>query len=502
MPSPACSPGAPPRNRVPASQSTAWKPADAVLLLLLTFAAFLLNGYHPFVEDAAFYVPAVEKALQPTLFPHGAEFFESHASLTWFPELIAGSVRLLHLRLETVLLLWHLLCLYLFLFGCWQVICACFDLPEARWGGVGLVSTLLSLPAGATGVLLFDQYLNPRSFSSGAGMLAIALAVRGRYAAAAGLLAATALIHPLMPVYSGIFLLLIWGLRRWDGRAMVALVPFGISLDPPSPAYHQAALLHSWHYIQNWTWYQWLGTFVPLAILVWLGRFARARAQSNLDVLCRSLAILLLCSVAGALVLDLPSRFEALARLQPMRSLHLAYILFFLFLGAMLGQSVLRRRWWRWLMLFGPLCAGALGVQLRSYPSSAHVEWPWETSRNQWVQAFVWIRANTPGDATFALDPAYLDLPGEDGQNFRAIAQRSMLADRLKDSGAVTMFPGLAEDWWQQVEARRDWNSFNPDDFHRMSVRYGVNWVVLQQPGVPSLACPYRNDSVLVCQTH
>ena len=48
-------------------------------------------------------------------------------------------------------------------------------------------------------------------------------------------------------------------------------------------------------------------------------------------------------------------------------------------------------------------------------------------------------------------------LPGEDQHGFRAIAQRSMLADAVKDSGAASMFPKLAEDWATQVDAQANW---------------------------------------------
>ena len=47
-----------------------------------------------------------------------------------------------------------------------------------------------------------------------------------------------------------------------------------------------------------------------------------------------------------------------------------------------------------------------------------------------------------------------MKIPGEDANGFRAIAERSMLADAVKDSGAVTMFPPMAEEWLRQVQAR------------------------------------------------
>jgi hypothetical protein len=65
------------------------------LLLLLTAAAIFVHGYHPYVEDAEIYVPGVKKALNPALYPANTDFFLSHAKMTIFPHLIAGSVRVL-----------------------------------------------------------------------------------------------------------------------------------------------------------------------------------------------------------------------------------------------------------------------------------------------------------------------------------------------------------------------------------------------------------------------
>ena len=69
-------------------------------LFLLTMGAFLIQGYHPFAEDAEIYLPGVEKILHPNLFPTGQEFFAAHASMTFFPNLIAFSIRITHLPME------------------------------------------------------------------------------------------------------------------------------------------------------------------------------------------------------------------------------------------------------------------------------------------------------------------------------------------------------------------------------------------------------------------
>jgi hypothetical protein len=216
--------------------------------------------------------------------------------------------------------------------------------------------------------------------------------------------------------------------------------------------------------------------------------------------MCRALLIYGVVYFAAALVVDFPARFESLARLQPLRSLHLLYILMFLFVGGFLGEYLLKNRVWRWLALFVPLNVGMLVAQLSLFPASAHIEWPGSTPKNQWAQAFTWIRANTPVNAWFALDPLYMQLPGEDAIGFRCLAERSRLADAIKDSGAVSMFPPLADEWWRQVQALNGWNSFQKEDFLRLKTQFGVNWVVLQNSGTSGLACPFQNDSVRVCR--
>jgi hypothetical protein len=326
--------------------------------------------------------------------------------------------------------------------------------------------------------------------------------IDGKYFQAALFLAFAAAIHPLMSVFVFSYCVMLLCIEQFDLRyaSLACLLPFGISFDPPPPAYHQVALSHSYFYLLRWQWYEWLGALAPLAILWWFSRIARSRQLRNLDLLCRALIGYELVYLVAAVVLSIPARFESLARLQPMRSLYLLYVLLFLFGGGLLGQYVLKNRVWRWAALFVPLCAGMFLVQRDLFPASAHVEWPGVASKNQWVQAFQWIRTNTPRDAIFALDPWYMHIPGEDENGFEAVAQRSMLADGVKASGAVSMFPAMADEWLRQMQAQSQWSKFQPQDFRRLQAQYGVSWVVLQQPGIAGLNCPYRNAAVLVCK--
>jgi hypothetical protein len=134
------------------------------------------------------------------------------------------------------------------------------------------------------------------------------------------------------------------------------------------------------------------------------------------------------------------------------------------------------------------------------FPASQHIEWPFANPRNEWAQAFIWIRDNTPKNAFFGLDPRYMELPGEDENGFRARAERSRLADDVKDQGAASMFPPLSVPWLEQVEDQKNWNHFGKEDFERLRHKYGIDWVIVEKAGGGGMQCPYENAAVRACK--
>jgi len=140
----------------------------------------------------------------------------------------------------------------------------------------------------------------------------------------------------------------------------------------------------------------------------------------------------------------LPPGLERLRPFEPMRYLHLLYLLFFLIVGGLTARYILDNKIYRWILLFVPLSAGMFYAQRQMFPATAHIEWPGANSQNAWLQAFAWIRLNTPAGSLFALDPHYVELPGEDYHGFRALAERSVLADYDKDAGMAARVPRRA----------------------------------------------------------
>jgi hypothetical protein len=481
-------------------------------LLLMTAAALFVHGYHPYAEDAEIYLPGIEQILHPQLFPMGREFFSSHANLTFFPNLIALSVRISHLPFDVVLLLWHVASIFLLLLACWQLASLCFTSARARWAAVGMVAALLTLPVAGTALYIMDQYLNPRNLAAFASVFAVARILESKYARAMAWLVFAAAVHPMMWAYPFSFCALLVVMRRFEAviadklaaekYALVAsclLLQF--PLNPAStPAYEEAARRHAFHYIQHWAWYEILGLVAPIALFWWFDRIAKKKKWMNVQRGCRGLIVYDIVYIVAALIIDLPARFETLARFQPLRSLQLLYIVMLVIGGGGLGEFVLKKQVWRWLALFLPISAGMFVAQRTLFPVSAIVEWPGVAPKNPWAQAFLWVRRNTPVDAIFALDPEYMHAPGEEEIGFRCLAQRSRMADNVKDNGVVSMFPPLAGEWWAQVQAQSPWESLTLEKFEGLKAKYGVDWILTQRSEVAGLDCRFQNSVVCVCR--
>jgi len=490
------------------------------LLLLLAVFAMLVQGYHPGLEDDAFYLAAIKQDLNPSLFPHDADFFRVQFQATVFDKLIAFSLRSTHVPVEWGILFWQWAVTVLILWGCWRISRRCFAGTHAQWAAVTLVAVLLTLPVSGTGLSLTDQHLHPRALATALILAAIAAVLvpanvpknvlkNDRRLLWAGLLLAAAFsVHAIMAAFGASYcLFLLWKRAeptKIDQRRTVVgaalLWPLGWIFEPPSDAWRQAAATRSFYFVLHWHWYEWLGVVAPLLLLWWFRALARRRSRTALAHVAERLVYFGVFQLAVALIILLPARLERLRPLEPMRFLHLVYLLFVLLAGGLLGQYVLKKHALRWLLLFVPLSAGMFYAQRQMYPATAHLELPDTQSRNNWVEAFRWISRNTPVASQFALDPRYMELPGEDYHGFRALAERSVLADEVKDAGMAARVPRLAPRWLREVEAQRGWRDFKRPDFLRLKAEFGVDWVVLQAPGVEELPCPYRNAQVVVCR--
>jgi hypothetical protein len=315
-------------------------------------------------------------------------------------------------------------------------------------------------------------------------------------------------VHPIMAVLGMSFCIFltmatlepvhVWLRSLRDSLA--AAVPLGWVFESPTPVWRKALDTRSYLFLYRWTWYEWLGALAPLFLFWLLWRIALKRGETQLARFALAVfAYGVFQQIAAMVILGSPGLIR-LTPLQPMRYLQLIYFFMALIGGALLGKSLLKSSTWRWVLYLVVINASMFASQRALFAGSPHIEIPGVPTANPWLQAFAWIRTNTPIDAYFAMDPNYLAAPNEDYHSFRALAERSQLADAIKDTAMVTQVPDLGPTWEQQVTAQAGWTHFQLNDFERLKTDFGVNWALVAYPQPAGLDCRWHNDTLAVCR--
>ncbi|HEY1255580.1 MAG TPA: hypothetical protein VGF01_12435, partial [Terracidiphilus sp.] len=427
-------------------------PVNIFLTMIFTMLAMAVMGYHPGLEDDGIYLSAIKKRLNPPLYPHDADFFRFQLQATIFDNWMAGFVRWTHIPLAWAELYWQAASITLILYGCWRIARRLFPEARAQWAGVAMTAAMLTLPVAGTDLYLVDQHLHPRTMATAFILLGIERVLARRNGQTALLLMLAFLLHPIMAALGVSFCIFLcvalretmplW-LRGWEREAgggviVAAFIPLGWVFDPPNPLWRESVRMHSALCLYNWAWYEWLGAIAPLLLFWLLSRLARRQG----DQLRRRFALAVAAYGAfhlalAMILLAIPSLIRV-APFQPMRFLHLVYFFMTLLGGCLLGQYLLQASLWRWALFLAAINGGMFLSQWMLFNSSYHLELPGRPTANPWLQAFDWVRENTPKDAYFALDPEYMAAPREDYHCFRALAERGMLADNIKDPAVVT----------------------------------------------------------------
>jgi hypothetical protein len=486
-------------------------------LAALTAAALLIHGYHLGVEDAEIYLPAAKKLLNPQLYPFGTEFFLSHGRLSLFSPILAWTAKLTHLPVDWTILGWYVATLFAMLASCWMLATACFESARARWSAVLIATAVLAMPATNTGLLLIDPYLTARSLSTPLTLFALAGFLERKYALVCVAVLATAAVHPQMVVYLVFLTGVIWLSERTRSRIQqpepvlasvvgylplgMGILPTGFRLAPATGAYREALYSRDYFFLYNWSWYHWVGLLAPLAILGWFWKADLRGTRPGFKRLSFALIPFGVASIVAALLLASSPSMDMFARLQPLRSFHLITLVFVVLLGGVIGEYWAMGRPWVPAAISVSLAAGMFMVARATYSNSPQIELPSQSSSNAWVNALLWVRNNTPTDAVFAVDSRYFKDDVTDVHGFRAISERSELADYFKDGGVASLFPDLAPEWKQMSNATYGLNHFTNGDFRRLQREYPmVSWTVVHGPTPAGLDCPYQERGYAVCR--
>ena len=487
---------------------------------VFTVIAFLVMGYHPGAEDDGIYLAAVKADVTPGLFPHDWGFFALQMRTSVFDNWMAAFIHSTGISVAWAEFLWQAISVLLIVWACWTILCRLTPNRLERLGGIALFASMLTIPVAGTALYIADQYLHPRNPATGLILLAVSRILAGRRWQAVPLLLGAFILHPLMGtlgVSFCFFLTLVFfeplqvQIRSLRARLVAqtaadiatpvaALIPFTWIFDPPSQLWLNAVGTRHSYWLYHWTWYEWLGAIGPL-ILFWVAlRLARKQGETTLARFLSAILVYGVFQQTFAMIVLGPRSLVGCTTLEPMRYLQLVYVFMTLIGGMYIARYLLKARVWRWALFLLLANGGMYFAQRQLFAENAHVELPGARTSNPWLQAFDWVRQNTPTDAYFALDPYYMNAPQENNHSFRALAERSVLADAVKDTAVITKVPELGPVWVRQTEAQRGWSNFQAADFERLKSGFGVNWVLVRYPQPDGLDCQWHNNLLAACR--
>jgi len=496
------------------SRRTADSSKNAACLVILGIVAAVLLGYHPYAEDGGIYSSALSLRLHPNLFPAYRGFVIAHTGKSAFLPLVAGLVRITHLSQAWMAFLLYVFSTVLTAFASCQLAGEFFRKRRTRLYAVCLFMFSQGLPVAGTSLYLADPYLTARSFSTPLFLFALALLLQRRYLLVAAYLLFAFALHPLMTTWAVVFALFVWIVQRsrkpLRGCVMAGLVlavllaVLQVVLPPETSAVQAAAVSRGYWFLSNWQWYEWIGIAGPLAILVTFERvFANTQRYSPQAVTAirAAIAASITVSLTSLLLIHTSNSNFLLARIQPLRLLHITTMFFMLLLGGWIVETFWQRS--RGVLPVSLIVVAAvmlLYMQTDLYGNSRWLELPGVASNNGYVQAFEWIRGNTPEDAVIAADAFYTTARGEDAQMLRAIALRSSAPDAAKDGGIASVVPVLAPAWFYASQMQHDLNTLSDAERAQRMRAVGATWIVLPASATTAFPCPYSNAVARVCR--
>ena len=458
----------------------------AVLWAAGALAFFILatansGGYRYGASDQAFYIPAIRKAMDPSLFPHDSLLLNAQGHVILWDGLVAGMTAATGLPLPWVFFL---------LYSAGLVALYAGGVLLARAVGLSTLGTIALLAMmtlrhriAKTGVNTLEGYLHPRMIAFAFGVLATAAFVRRRPAWACVSLVAAAVVHPTTAVWFAMLIgaaaFVAW--PRWRAPlgalaiAGAAATVWAIAAGPLAAravvmdaAWLSAIASKDYLFPHEWPAYAWISNLLPAgiaALALWRARNLspelRGLLAGALALTAFFLATLPFVTMRYALAvqMQIPRVFWLvelvallmIARAASARSLLLAraVAIFFVVVSFARGGAV----------LFGDKEGRLVAIDLPS---------------GDWMDAMAWLRSR-PDRAHVLADPEHA---WRYESSVRVAAERDVFHEDVKDA-AIAMYD---RDVALRVVERRALTSDFPlrpvAELQSLARTYGLDYLV------------------------
>jgi len=469
-----------------------WTAGALAFFLLATANA---GGYRYGTSDQAFYIPAIRKAMDASLFPRDASLLDAQGRVIFWDGLVAGTSAATGLPLP-----WAFFLLY----TAGVVALYAGGVLAGRAAGLGRCGTVALLAMltlrhriAKTGVNTLEGYLHPRMLAFALGVLALAAFMRRKPAWAAVALAAAAVLHPTTAVWFAMLIgaaaIVAW--PRWRIALVIAalagaaasiwaiaagpLAPRAVVMDAPWLA---AIASKDYLFPTGWPAYAWLFNLAPAAIAAVALARVRGLSAELRGLLWGALALTAFFLVTLPFV---AMRYALAVQLQIPRVFWLVELMALIVIARAIAsvQGATIGRWRKGKMSVGWALAAVLvaGSAVRG----ASVLFGEKDGRlisiglpaGDWTAAMAWL-GGQPADVHVLADPGHA---WRYGSSVRVAAERDVFHEDVKDAAIAMYDRGVAMRVVERRARTADFSTMTVEQLHALAGEYDLDYLVTDQ---------------------
>lgn len=471
------------------------------------------GGYRYGVSDQAFYIPAVLRHLDPSLFPRDwAVLLAPQDRFNVFTPAIAALARLTRLPVPVVFAGLHLtalLTLFLAVLGIGSA------LYRSRWTTVALAAALTLRHAVALGAVnTLEGYMHPRLLAFAVGSLAVAAFLTRRRLAAALLLPVALAIHPTTAAWFTLWIAVAFvasDRRYWRpalavgvGAAAVAAWavlagPLAGRLRTMDPLWLSVLGQKKYLFPTAWPIGGWLPAVLTPLAAGWL--YTRRQAEGLVTDAERGIAAGAAVLVAAFLA-SLPftaARLALAVQLQVPRVLWmvdllaLVYVVWYMAEGARWARHGVAARTARTTAIVLVALSLARGGYVMFVQHASRPVVQMDLPATAWTDAMRWVEANTPKDAWVLAAPGHA---WKYGASVRVAARRDVYLEEAKDTAMAMYSREAAMTVLERIPRAAPFDDLTADAARALAREAGPDVMVTEK----DLALPlmYRNTTFKV----
>ncbi len=519
------------RGRVPAEQGLSrahrgvvqsavprsWRGAALVavsLALFIALATLNAGGYRYGASDQAFYVPAVQHHLDPSLFPRDWPMLAAQDQLNAFTPLVASIARLTGTSVPA--LFFSLYLAGLAALGAAALLIA-RTLFRSHWTAAALLAALTLRHAVALGAVnTLEGYMHPRMIAFAAGSLAIGTFLRGRYTGTALLVVVAGVVHPTTAIWFALWLAVAVMVAEPRSRLplagaagvgvlaaawALAAGPLAGRLVRMDEAWVAALDAKTYLFPDRWPVWGWASAAIPvLAVTAIHVLRRRARTSQSSGAATREAGLVAgALTLAGVFLASVPftaARVAFAVQLQVPRvlwMLDLLAVTYLVWLLAEAGGAVRRTLPSRRPALVAVLLVAAAAgrgawVMLAEHPERRAVQVG--LAATDWNHAMEWVRTQTPPPTHVLAHPGHA---WQHGTSVRVAASRDVFLEEAKDAAFALYSREAAVRFVERVGASQGFANFGAGELGRLAARYGLDVLVTDR--ILNLPLLYRTEA-------